>query len=132
MRLQEQIRADLRQAMKAKDEEKKNALRVLIGEFGRSGAKELADAEVVKIIRKMLKSAQETLDRTGSDADSRYMEILTSYLPRTASDEEIRRWIHQNIDFSGYKNKMQAMRDIMNHFGESAEGSRVKAILQEL
>ncbi|MFO7837938.1 MAG: GatB/YqeY domain-containing protein [Desulfosalsimonadaceae bacterium] len=132
MRLQEKIRADLREAMKAKDEEKKNALRVLIGEFGRSEAKELEDAEVVKIIRKMIKSAQETLERTGSDADSGYIEVLESYLPRTVSDNEIRQWISLNIDFSRYKNKMQAMRDIMAHFGDSAEGSRVKAILQEL
>jgi hypothetical protein len=44
----------------------------------------------------------------------------------------LRQWIADNIDFSAYKNKMQAMKDIMGHFGSAADGSRVKEILQNL
>lgn len=133
MRIQEQIKQDLKQAMKDKDEEKKNTLRIIIGEFGRAEAKELSDDEVVKIVRKLIKSEQESLAQSGKSAsDSRYIQILESYLPQTASDEEIRRWIADNIDFSHYKNKMQAMRDIMAHFGASADGNQVKQILQSM
>lgn len=129
MSLQEQIRQDLKAAMKDRDEEKKSALRVLIGEFGRAESKDLTDAEVVKIIKKMIKSEQDSLEQSGGTSASRYLQILESYLPKRASDDEIRQWITDNIDFSQYKNKMQAMRDIMAHFGESADGSRVKEIL---
>ncbi|MFP4532484.1 MAG: GatB/YqeY domain-containing protein [Desulfobacterales bacterium] len=133
MRIQEQIKQDLKQAMKDKDEEKKNTLRIIIGEFGRAEAKELSDDEVVKIVRKLIKSEQESLEQSGKTAsDSRYIQILESYLPQMASDEEIRRWIAENIDFSNYKNKMQAMRDIMAHFGASADGNQVKQILQSM
>jgi hypothetical protein len=133
MRIQEQIRQDLKQAMKDKDEEKKNTLRIIIGEFGRAEAKELSDEEVVKIVRKLIKSEQESLAQSGKSAsDSRYIQILESYLPQMASDEEIRQWIAENIDFSHYKNKMQAMRDIMAHFGASADGNQVKRILQRM
>ena len=133
MRIQEQIKQDLKQAMKDKDEEKKNTLRIIIGEFGRAEAKELSDDEVIKIVRKLIKSEQESLEQSGKSAsDSRYIQILESYLPQMASDEEIRQWITENIDFSHYKNKMQAMRDIMAHFGARADGNQVKQILQSM
>ncbi len=132
MALQEIIRQDLKQAMKEKDEEKRNALRILIGEFGRFETKELTDADVIKIVKKLIKSEQEALSHAGGPAPSRYIEILESYLPQTASDDAIRSWIAENIDFSRYKNKMQAMREIMAHFGSSADGGQVKKILENM
>jgi len=132
MTLQEQIKKDLMQAMKDKDDEKKNTLRVVMGEFGRAETKTLSDDAVVKIIKKLIKSERETLTQSGRPADSRYIEILESYLPKMASDNELRQWITGNIDFSQYKNKIQAMKDIMGHFGATADGSRVKKILQDM
>jgi hypothetical protein len=41
-------------------------------------------------------------------------------------------WITENIDFSQYKNKMQAMGTIMKHFGKTADGKMVNQVLQEL
>jgi hypothetical protein len=49
-----------------------------------------------------------------------------------ASDDDLSQWIAANIDFSKYKNKMQAMKDIMGHFGTAADGNRVKEILQKM
>jgi len=132
MTLQEQIKKDLMQAMKAKDDEKKNTLRVVMGEFARAETKALSDDDVVKVLKKLAKSERETLEQSGQSAGSRYIEILESYLPQMASDDELRQWIADNIDFTAYKNKMQAMKDIMGHFGSSADGSRVKEILQNL
>ncbi len=132
MTLQEQIKKDMMQAMKAKDDEKKNTLRVVMGEFARAAAKALSDDEVVKVLKKLAKSERETLEQSGRPGDSRYIEILESYLPQMASDDDLRQWIAGNIDFSKYKNKMQAMKDIMGHFGSAADGSRVKEILQKM
>ena len=70
------------------------------------------------------------LARQGGAEDSRFIEILDGYLPRQASETDIEAWIRANIDFSGYGNKMQAMRDIMRHFGSRADGNTVKSILQ--
>ncbi|PIP37229.1 MAG: hypothetical protein COX19_17135 [Desulfobacterales bacterium CG23_combo_of_CG06-09_8_20_14_all_51_8] len=132
MTIQEQMKKDLMQAMKDKDEEKKSALRVVMGEFGRGETKTLDDDAVVKILKKLVKSEMETLEKSGRAMESRYIEILESYLPKMASEDDIRQWIGQHIDFSNYKNKMQAMKDIMAHFGSCADGSRVKEILQRL
>lgn len=133
MSIQEQIKKDLTTAMKAKDEDRKSALRVILGEFARGDAKSLSDDEAVKILRKLIKSEQETLSRSGkSESDSAYLKIVSAYLPDMADDDEIRQWISGNIDFSKYKNKMQAMRDIMAYFGPRADGARVKAIMEAI
>jgi len=58
--------------------------------------------------------------------------LIEDYLPKSAApatEDEIKEWIEQNIDFDSLKNKMQAMGLIMKHFGERADGSEVKNIL---
>ena len=130
MALQERIKKDMQAAMKAKDAETLSALRVVMGEFGRMPSKTLADDDVIKILKKLYKSEQEVLAQQGGTKASRYIEILDRYLPQMASDADIEAWIRDHIDFSRYKNKMQAMRDIMRHFGDGADGNRVKTILQ--
>lgn len=132
MRIQEKIKKDLMIAMKEKDEERKSILRVVMGEFGRAETKAVSDEEAVKILKKLVKSEKETMERTGEAGKSRFVGVVESYLPQMASEADIRHWIETNIDFSRYKNKMQAMRDIMGHFGSSADGTRVKEILQKL
>ena len=132
MKLQEQIKKGLTSAIKAKDVVKKDTLRVVIGEFGRSAKKELSDDEVIKVLRKLIKSEKEVLDKKGDDSDSEYINIIESYLPKMATDEEVKTWIKQNIDFSQFKNKMQAMGLIMKHFGTTADGNFVKKIIQKM
>ena len=74
---------------------------------------------------------QENLEREGKKT-STYLEILSAYIPAKVSEEEIKNWIDSNIDFSQYKNKMQAMKPIMTHFGSTADGNVVKQILQKM
>lgn len=130
MTLQEQIREDLKAAMKAQDLEKKEALRVVIGELGRLPEKALSDKEVFQVLKKLVKSEKEVLQRQGGAASSPYLAILESYLPPLATEAEIADWIRTHIDLNAYANKMQAMGDIMRHFGDRADGSTVKAVLQ--
>jgi uncharacterized protein len=129
MTLQAQLKKDLVAAMKAKDEARKNAIRVIMGEFGRAETKDLSDDEVIRILKKLVKNEREVLEQSGK-ADSEYIRIIEGYLPKMASEAEITDWIRDNIDFSTYKNRMQAMRPIMAHFGGTADGETVKRILQ--
>lgn len=129
MGLQERIVADLKTAMKSKDRARTDAVRVLIGEFQRQPDKELPDQQVTAIIRKLIKSEKELLAVSGSD-DSGFIEILEEYLPQQASEEDIRSWIAEHIDFSQFSNRMQAMRPIMAHFGGNVDGNTVKKVLQ--
>jgi len=132
MNLKNQIKRDLTAAIKAKDEEKKDTLRVILGEFGRLDKKELSDDEAVKILKKLMKSEKEVLEKKGDETDSRFIKIIENYLPKMATEADITRWIEQNIDFSEFKNKMQAMGLIMKHFGATADGNAVKKILQRM
>ena len=132
MNLQNQMKKDLSAAIKAKDEKKKDALRVILGEFGRLDKKELSDDEIVKILKKLMKTEKEVLEQKGETADSAFIKVIENYLPKMATEEEITAWIHQNIDFSQFKNKMQAMGLIMNHFGATADGNFVKKIIQRM
>lgn len=129
MTLQEQLKKDLVAAMKAKDEVRKNTIRVIMGEFGRAETKDLSDDEVIRILKKLVKNEREVLEQSG-EADSEYIRIIEGYLPKMASETEITDWIRENIDFSTFKNRMQAMRPIMAHFGGTADGETVKRILQ--
>ena len=131
MGLQAKIREELKESMKNKDEARTSALRVLIGEFGRQAQKELSDQDVLGIIRKLVKSETETLERSGGGR-SDYLDILEGYLPKQVGEEEIRAWITENVNMDEFKNKMQAMKPIMGHFAGTADGNMVRKILESL
>jgi uncharacterized protein YqeY len=146
MSLLEKIRQDLKQAMLKNDPQVRNAMRLIMAEFPKltvpltleSGKKstrlkkpeEITDDDIIGIINGLVKSEQIILEAK-KQATSEYLEILQSYLPTRVTREEIEAWIRENIDFSQYKNKMQAMGTIMKHFGKTADGKQVNQILQE-
>ncbi len=133
MSLQQQIKSELKDAMKAKDTARKDTIRIMMGEFSRQPKKELSDPEVVAVIRKLIKSETELLEKSDQPVDnSEYISILDGYLPQQASEEDIKAWITGNIDFSSFGNKMQAMKPIMTEFAGRADGNMVKNILNSL
>jgi uncharacterized protein YqeY len=131
MNLQEMIKSELKASMLAKDKARTGVVRILIGEFQRQPEKELADEKVVGIIKKLIKSERELI-AAGGEGDEEYIAILEGYLPKQASEEDIKNWVIANVDFSQFGNKMQAMKPVMAHFGTSADGNLVKKILQEM
>ena len=144
--LLQRLKEDLKDALRNKDEVRRNAVRQIMAEYPRltvpltleSGKQstrlkkpeEISDDDILGIIRGLVKSEQTVLEATGEET-SEYLQILQAYLPRLADRETIVAWIRENIDFSRYKNKMQAMGTIMKHFGKTADGKMVNAILQE-
>lgn len=130
MTMQESLSAELRVAMKARDVERTGAIRILIGEFARQPEKILTDEQVIAIIKKLIKSERELL-AAQQQQDSPFLTIMEGYLPRQVSEAEIYAWVEENIDFSTFGNKMQAMKPIMHHFGSSTDGNTVKKVLQQ-
>jgi len=128
MTLQEKFRDELKVAMKARDTDRTGAIRILMGEFSRQREKELTDDQVLAIIKKLIKSEKELLAAQGNEG-SAFLTIMEGYLPKQASEDEIRAWIEENIDFSSLGSKMQAMKPIINHFGSTIDGNVVKKIL---
>ena len=141
------VKQDLKTAMLNKNQEARNAMRQIMAEFPKltvpltleSGKKstrlkkpeEISNDDIIGIINGLVKSEQTVLE-IKKEATSEYLEILQLYLPKMVRREEILAWIKENIDFSQYKNKMQAMGIIMKHFGKTADGKLVNQILQEI
>ncbi|MHB1226897.1 MAG: GatB/YqeY domain-containing protein [Desulfurivibrionaceae bacterium] len=148
MTLLAKLKSDLKAAMLSKNEAVKGALRIIISEFPtkittpitlESGKKstrakrddEITDDDIISLIMGLCKSERQTLEYK-KEASSEYLEILESYLPKMATEEEITAWAKENVDLSKFKNAMQAMGPIMKHFGKSADGNVVKKVLADL
>jgi len=92
----DQIKARMFQAIKSGAHVEKEILRVAMGEITTEAARpgrQGNDEEALAILRKLLKSNEETLAST-TDAEKRAvltqeMEILAAYLPKSLSVEEI-------------------------------------------
>ena len=91
---------------------------------------EITDDDIIGIVRSLAKSEQTVLEMTAKET-SPYLSILQEYLPQMPDRQTIVAWIRDNIDFSQYGNKMQAMGPIMKHFGKTVDGKMVNAILRE-
>lgn len=145
--LLEKLKADLKTAMRAQDQEAKDCIRIVMGEFHKltvpivleSGKKstrsknstEITNGDILDVMKGLVKSEKIMLE-VKKESSSRYMELLLAYLPQTASRDEVASWVRANIDLAQFKNAMQAMGPIMKHFGNAADGALVREILQEL
>ena len=142
------LRSDLKAAMLGRNETVKGAIRIIISEFPtritlpitlESGKKssrpkrddEITNDEIIAVIMGLCKSERQTLEFT-KQATSDYLQVLESYLPKMATEEEIMAWTRENIDLSQFKSPMQAMGTIMKHFGKTADGNVVKKVLASL
>lgn len=146
--LLQKMKEDLKHSMLTRNEPVRDALRVVMGEFPtkitaaitlESGKKssrpkkddEIENDDIIAVILGLSKSEKQTLELK-KEASSQYLEVLQLYLPEIATPDEIRSWIREHLDFSLVKSPMQAMGQIMKHFGRKADGNTVKAILQEI
>lgn len=77
------------------------------------------------------KLVNDTIRELGDALTSNHIQIAKKYLPKEATKDEIVSWIEANIDFSQFKNKMQAMGPIMKQF-QGCDGNFVKDILLNL
>ncbi|MDO9041350.1 MAG: GatB/YqeY domain-containing protein [Desulfocapsaceae bacterium] len=148
MPLLAKLRSDLKAAMLGRNEAVKGAIRIIISEFPtkitlpitlESGKKssrpkhddEITNDEIITVIMGLCKSEKQTLEFT-KQATSDYLQVLESYLPKMATEEEIMDWTRENIDLSKFKSPMQAMGTIMKHFGKTADGNAVKKVLTSI
>jgi len=110
-------------------------LKLVKSDIQKEKYKDVSDEVVLTIIKNFVSNAKEMLTYFDKD-DKKYIdnrriiEVLEPFIPKIekVSDEEIRDFIN-NMDLSIYKNKIQAMKPIMKHFGNTADGNTVKNIL---
>ena len=144
--LHDKVRNDMKASMRNKDNDVRDTMRLIISELPKltvpitleSGKKstrlkkpgEISNEDMQTIIRSLAKSEKIVLEAQTLET-SAYLELLQSYLPKMIERDEIFAWIKGNIDFSEFKNSMQAVGPIMKHFGKLADGNMVQDILKE-
>lgn len=131
MLLLDTLKADLKTAMIEQDDDKKNALRLILGEIPRlnkSAGQNVSDDELQKIITKMIKSETVVMKYNGQKS-STFIDCLEGYLPKMMNKGDVESWIIDNIDLSQFNPKMKAMGSIMKHLKGKVDGNIVKDVL---
>ena len=124
MTLHEQINADMIAAMKSKDRETTDLLRVVKGEFGRVG-KDLTDEQAIPVIRKMVENAK-TLE------NHEEVMILEKYLPAMLGEQQIKTLAAGIIHKNGYQG-MQDMGKVMKELKmPTVDGKLASTIVRQL
>ena len=144
MSLEESVQRNMVQAMKAKDKDKLRALRAIKSEIllaKTDGSGEAMDeSRELKIIQKMVKSRQESLDiyeKEGRDdlADKERSEIkhIQEYLPAQMSEEEVATKIDLIIDQAN-ATSMADMGRVMGlaqkEMGGKADGKTIATLVK--
>ncbi len=141
--LADEIKKRMFSAMKAGNTVEKEILRVALGEITTVAArneKPLTDEEVGAILRKLLKSNQETLASSESDeqkaALSQEISVLESMLPKTLGvDEIVAALAAVAADVKAAGNDGQATGVAMKHLkssGASVNGKDVALAVKQL
>lgn len=145
MSLQTQLADDLRTAMKARDAETRDTLRLLIAacknravELGRGPQGELSDDEVQALLATEKKRREEAAagfeegDRPERAAAERAeAAIIEGYLPTQLSDDELASVVDEVVAELGTDAGMgPLMREAMGRVGKRADGKRVNAAVR--
>jgi len=145
MKLRDQINNDVKEAMKAKNTTKRDALRLLTSAFKQvevDERKELSNDDVIKIITKEVKkrtdSATQYKDANREDLMQKELDEIAyykPYLPEQLSDEELTNALKNIID----KIAATTMKDIGKVMGVAskeltgkADGKRINECVKTL
>jgi uncharacterized protein YqeY len=145
MSLREKITQDIKEAMKAKDTKKRDALRLLnsaLKQIEVDERKELSDEDVIKIIKTQVKrridAASQYKDANREDLMQIELDeiaIYEPYLPAQLSDEQLDAQIQNIIEKVGASN-MKDMGKVMGiatkELGSSADGKRISDCVKRL
>ena len=131
MTLKAQIQEDVKTAMRARDQKRLTALRLItaaIKQIEVDKRIELDDQAVLGVLDKMVKQRRESLDQyqsAGRDdlaAQEQYeLDLLAPYLPEPLSDDEVAALIRQAVADTGARS-IRDMGAVMNKLRGDVQG----------
>lgn len=147
--IQEQIKGEMKEAMKAREAARLTTLRGLLAAFtneavakGYKPDQPLTDEEALAVIRRAVKQRQDAIAQfaAGGRADLAENEkielaLLEKYLPQMMPREEIRKIAVVKKAELGITDRSQMGKFIgtlMKEFAGRADGAEVKAVVEEL
>ena len=137
----DQVDAKTKAAMKARDKDLTSTLRLIKSGLA-AGAKDemvdqLEDDAAIKVLRKMAKQRQESIDMYESagasdkaSAERTELEVIAQWLPPLADEATTRAWIQVAIDEAGDGKLVpgKIMGQLMRHHREEIDGKMAKEL----
>ncbi len=145
MTLKEQLKSDMKDAMRAKEIVKRDSIRAIntmIKQIEVDQRIELEDGDIITLIQKGIKQREEAItqykDASRDDlvaTEQEQIDIFVQYLPKQLNDYELEDIIVAIIEESGAIS-MKDMGKVMNlakdKIGGSADGKRISAMVKKL
>jgi len=149
MSLHEQIKDELKEAMKAKDAVKLRTVRSMLTAFmnelvssSRTPQDFLEDDEALTVIKRLAKQRKESItqfeanDRPElAEPEKEELEVLESYLPQLMSAEEIKPIVEAKKAELGIDDKAKMgmlVGAVMKELADKADGGEVKTVVESL
>jgi uncharacterized protein YqeY len=144
MTLIDRLEDELKQAMVSRDEERRNALRLILSSL-RSAEKELQrplhedeELQVLQRERKRRHEAAEGFRKAGRDeqaeAEERELAVLEEFMPEPLSEDELEEIVDDAIAEVGATSMRdfgRVMADVMPQVSGRADGSAVSQLVRE-
>ncbi|HJN75798.1 MAG TPA: GatB/YqeY domain-containing protein [Myxococcota bacterium] len=144
MSISEQVNADMKTAMRARDKERLGALRMIragIIELQKAGKGEVTDDAVLALLRKLKKQridAAQTYDQAGRDdlasGERAELAVIEGFLPKLADEAQTLAWVREAIASSGAtepKHLGRAMGSLMKAHRADIDGGLARTLLQQ-
>ena len=144
MSLKARISDDLKAAMRAADARRRDALRLLLAALKQREVderKELADAEIVSVIDKMIKQRRDSItqfEKGGrqdlADVEKFETDVLQAYMPQALSEDEIAAAVSDAIAAAGAKGPAdmgRVMGALKGKLAGRADMSQVSALVKQ-
>ena len=145
MELLERLQADVQQAMRARDEVARDALRMVVAAVQArqiDADRALTDEDVLDVVRSAVKTRNESAEQfeaAGRDdlagKERREIEVLSRYLPRQLSEDETRALVQRLIAETGASSKRdlgKVMKAVMAGHKAEVDGKLVQRLAAEL
>ena len=142
--LKETLKKDEIAAMKARDKAKVNVLRLVNAEikaYEVNTREDISDENVIKIIEKSIKQNKEALEYAKQAnneekiAEGNFaIEVLTPYLPKQLTEEEVSAMLREIITNGNYtaKDMGKIMKEIMPKVNGKFDRSKINPMVKEI
>ena len=145
MSLNAQIKADIKDAMRAKDTVKRDTLRNIqtaVKQIEVDERREVTDTDMQNIMMKYLKQREDAKTQfadAGRDdlvaKEEAEIEIVKAYLPEPMSDEELETTVKEivaSLGATSMKDMGKVMGQAKSVIGSKADGGRINVVVKKL
>ena len=146
MAIVDDVSAQLKDAMKARDKARTTALRgiraSLIEAMKADGSETVSDEAAHELLRRLAKQRRESIDAFAqggrdelADAERAELAVIESFLPQQADEAQTRAWVEQAIAATGAstpRDMGKVMGHVMKHHKGLVDGTLTRTLAQQL